>query len=143
MAEQWKRNRQTNNGRRRADGQGWALAIVESTPDDAEQTVASGMIGLWIESLRHGRAEIGYWVAPSRRGRRVASRAVDALSGWAFETLDGLNRLSLSIDPDNAASIATATRAGYRFEAILAGWETIQGRPMDMCSYARLREGIS
>ncbi len=124
---------------RRVSGVGWALAIVESAIGAADRTVASGHIGLWIESLRHGRAEIGYWVAPSRRGSGVASRAVDALSGWAFDSLDGLNRLSLFIAPDNAASIATAVNARYRFEAVLAGWETIGGEALDMCCYARLR----
>jgi RimJ/RimL family protein N-acetyltransferase len=59
-------------------------------------------------------AEVAYWVRPGERGRGLATRALRLLTGWAHHS--GLARLWLEIDPDNAASLRVAERAGYRFE---------------------------
>ncbi|WP_327676047.1 GNAT family N-acetyltransferase [Kitasatospora sp. NBC_00458] len=66
-------------------------------------------------------AEVGYWTAAAARGRGVAPRALEALTGWAFETFaaDGLVRLDLLHQVDNEASCRVAAKAGYRFEALL------------------------
>jgi len=51
-----------------------------------------------------GCCEIGYILAAPARGRGAASRAVELLAGWAFQTLK-LNRLELHIDKHHAASL--------------------------------------
>lgn len=116
-------------------GEGWSLAIV-----DRQRTRAVGQIGVWISHLHKGRAEIGYWIAESGRGHGAASEAVTAMSDWAFEHLD-VDRLSLFIEPWNAASINTAERAGYEREGLLKNWERVGGTPRDMWSYALSRPG--
>lgn len=121
---------------RLASGEGWSLAIV-----DAANQQAVGQIGLWISQLSKGRAEIGYWVAPSGRGSRAASHAVRLLSDWAFENLD-VERLGLYIEPWNSASIKTAEYAGFNREALLKNWERVGGIPKDMWSYVRLRDPL-
>lgn len=118
---------------RLSSGEGWSLAIVDRPTDRAV-----GQIGLWISQLRKGRAEIGYWVAPSHRRRGAASEAVQLFSDWAFEQID-VDRLSLFIEPWNVASQSTAARAGFREEALLASWERIDGKSKDMLSFVRLR----
>lgn len=118
---------------RRVDGSGWSLAIRET---DTGRAV--GQIGLWTPELAKGRAEIGYWIAPDERGQGFASGALDALAGWAFDNLD-LGRLTLSIDPANAASIATATSAGFEREALLRNWQYIEGTPHDLLVFGRFR----
>jgi ribosomal-protein-alanine N-acetyltransferase len=118
---------------RLSNGEGWSLAIVDQTSGRAV-----GQIGLWISHLHKGRADIGYWVAASGRGQGTASLAVQALSDWAFESLD-VDRLSLFIEPWNTASIKTAERAGYELEGLLRDWERVGGMPRDMGSYARTR----
>lgn len=35
------------------------------------------------------RAEVGYWTAAGARGRGIAPRALEALTGWAFGALPG------------------------------------------------------
>ena len=106
---------------RRVDGIGWSLAVREPA-----NRRAVGQIGLWIPELAKGRVEIGYWVAPSDRGHGHAAAALDALATWAFEHLD-IARITLSIEPTNAGSIATARRAGFVDEALLRNWQYIDG----------------
>jgi len=60
-----------------------------------------------------GCCEIGYIPAAPARGRGAASRAVELLAGWAFQTLK-LNRLELHIDKHNAASLAVAARTAFQ-----------------------------
>lgn len=118
---------------RMSSGAGWSLAIV-----DRRAQRAVGQIGLWIPQLGKGRAEIGYWVAESGRGNRAASEAVALLSDWAFANLD-VSRLSLFIEPWNAASIRTAEQSGYVREGLLREWERVDGVAKDMWSYYRGR----
>lgn len=117
---------------RLSSGEGWSLAIVDVTNDQA-----LGQIGLWISHLRKGRAEIGYWVAPSGRNRGAAAAGVGLLSDWAFAHLD-VDRLSLFIEPWNVASQKTAERAGYEREVLLKNWERVAGVSKDMWAYVRL-----
>lgn len=118
---------------RLASGEGWAMVIADATTD-----LALGHIGLWLHQIWKGRAELGYWVAPSGRGRGAAGDALELLSDWAFAHID-VDRLSLFIEPWNEASIRTAERAGYVREAFLERWERVSGEPRNMFSYRRLR----
>lgn len=118
---------------RLSDGEGWSLAILERASQRA-----IGQIGLWISHLHNGRADLGYWIVPSSRGRGAASEALQALSDWAFDHLD-VDRLSLYIQPTNTASIKTAVHAGFEYEALLRSWERIGGTQHDMWSYVRIR----
>lgn len=70
---------------------------------------------------RPGAAEVGYWTAAPVRGRGVASRALEAVTAWAFETFgaDGLERLELLHQVDNLASCRVAEKAGYGFARLL------------------------
>jgi [ribosomal protein S5]-alanine N-acetyltransferase len=80
---------------RSADGIGVSQAIVEARTDRA--------VGLVIVSLRPQQhvAGLGYWVVPSARGGRVATRAVRLLAPWALAALR-LNRLEAWVHPDKS-----------------------------------------
>ncbi|MFD0419678.1 GNAT family N-acetyltransferase [Streptomyces sp. NPDC127108] len=68
-----------------------------------------------------GVGEVGYWTVAAARGRGVASRAVDALTDWAFGTYgaSGLHWLRLLHQVDNVASCRVAAKAGYDLDAVL------------------------
>jgi RimJ/RimL family protein N-acetyltransferase len=77
-----------------------------------------GSVSLFHVSTEQLDGEVGYWVAPAARGRRLAARAVDTVAGFAFRTV-GLHRLVLFHAVDNAASCRVALRAGFRLEGTL------------------------
>ena len=86
---------------------------------------ALGRIGLF--SVRDGVGEIGIIMRREATGRGLASKAVQMVEGYAFETL-GLHRLAADIDPDNTSSISLFLRAGFQREGLLRGnWRTHLG----------------
>ena len=92
---------------------------------------ALGTAGLWTADLTKGRAAIGCAVAPSATRRRVAVRALRALTlfGWA---LPKLFRIELCIEPWNVGSIRTAESAGHVREGLLRSHHLISDERTDM-----------
>lgn len=89
-------------------GGGWAIAGISGL---------LGQISLRRLDLLDGIGEVSYWVMPAARGRRVATRALRALSGWAFDQLH-LHRVELAHSTMNPASCRVAGNAGYKLEGI-------------------------
>jgi [ribosomal protein S5]-alanine N-acetyltransferase len=83
-------------------------------------------------------AEIGYAVHPAVRGRGVAGRALQLLTGWGLGQL-GLERLELRIAVTNPASEQVAARAGYTREGVLRSVHFKEGRRVDLGIWSRLR----
>jgi [ribosomal protein S5]-alanine N-acetyltransferase len=79
-----------------------------------------GRVALHHLDLHDGGGEVGYWVVPAARGRRVAPRAVEALAAWSFAVL-GLHRLRLVHSTRNEASCKVALAAGFAPEGTLRG----------------------
>ncbi|MBM7084696.1 GNAT family N-acetyltransferase [Micromonospora sp. WMMD734] len=112
--------------RRWVDGnrQGWAagrrfsFAVCEPAPDG---DLVVGCVLLKDVAPGRADAEIGYWTAGPARGRQVASRAVDAVSRWAFTRFaaTGLARLELLHQLDNPASCRVAQKSGFPFVEVL------------------------
>jgi ribosomal-protein-alanine N-acetyltransferase len=89
-------------------GIGWAI-----TAEDA----VVGQISLRKVDMHEAVGEISYWVTPEARGRGIATRALRAMSAWAFGEL-GLHRLELTHSTANLASCRVATAAGFALEGI-------------------------
>ncbi|EID53671.1 GNAT family N-acetyltransferase [Saccharomonospora xinjiangensis] len=85
----------------------YSWAIAEPTTGDL-----LGEVGL--KNLDHGggNAEIAVWIAPSARGRGIATTAVDTVVRFGFGAL-GLREIGYNHDPDNDASRAVAQRCGF------------------------------
>ncbi|WP_018569441.1 GNAT family N-acetyltransferase [Streptomyces sp. PsTaAH-124] len=107
------------------DGQRWresgdrfAFAVVERS--GAAERLAGHVV---LKGLAPGSpsAEVGYWTAFHARGRGVAPRALDALTGWAFTAFAarGPARLVLRHQEDNAASCRVAAKCGYELTGTL------------------------
>jgi RimJ/RimL family protein N-acetyltransferase len=82
-------------------------------------------------------AELGYVVAPTARGRGVATTALRLLTDWAFQELDAL-RLELLIGVENHASKRVAERNGYRLEGVLRSLHFKQDLREDTEIWSRL-----
>ncbi|MGV9245470.1 GNAT family N-acetyltransferase [Streptomyces sp. NPDC003710] len=72
--------------------------------------------------------ELGYAVGPAHRGQGLAARAVRVMAAYAFEQL-GAEQVILELEAENAASVAVATKAGFRLldVPLITGEE--KGRP--------------
>jgi RimJ/RimL family protein N-acetyltransferase len=70
--------------------------------------------------------EVAYVVAPTARGRGLATAAVRMVSRWALGDL-GLARLQISVHPDNTPSLRVAERAGYVREGMVRSLKLIRG----------------
>ena len=66
-----------------------------------------------LAAIRHETtAELSYWVAPEARGRGAATAGLTMLRDWVVEHWD-VDRIELLINPENAASIRVAEKAGF------------------------------
>ncbi|GAA1307468.1 acetyltransferase [Planotetraspora silvatica] len=109
-------------------GAGWAVL-------DAGDV--AGQISLRRIDLFEGLAEVSYWVLPGARGRRIAPRALSALSAWCFETLR-LHRVELCHSTANVASCRVAHHAGFAVEGTKRGEARHADGWDDMHLHARL-----
>ena len=105
----------------------------------AAPSEAIGGIGLNLRTdVYHRTGEIGYWLGEPFWGRGLATLAVKALSGWAFQNF-GLTRLQAKVFASNPASCRVLEKAGFSYEGRLVQSVTKQGRTMDQHIYALLR----
>lgn len=96
-----------------------------------------GTISLHEINRATGRCVAGYIVAPWARRRGVATRALRLICAYAFDALH-LARVEVTIEPENAASRATAEAAGFRHEGMLRSYMPIAGARRDMLMYSLL-----
>ncbi|MFI6818811.1 GNAT family N-acetyltransferase [Nonomuraea sp. NPDC050328] len=115
---------------RAEEGVGYSFAIAVAGH-------AVGQMGLWPGP--HERASVGYWIAPSARGKGIVVAALDALSRWGLTELP-VARLELQVEPWNIGSWKAAERAGYEREGLLRSWMEIGGERKDMYMYSRLAQ---
>jgi RimJ/RimL family protein N-acetyltransferase len=81
-------------------------------------------------------AQIGYWLAPSARGRGYATRAAILLTRWLFDL--GAARVFLTIVAGNEDSVAVARRAGFGYEGTMRSHSVWQGQRCDVMWFAAL-----
>ena len=118
------------------------IATTQQPPADfaiATDDEAIGGIGLQRQNDVHRlSAEIGYWLGEPYWGRRIASRAVQAVTEWAFATTP-LERVFACVFATNPASVRVLSNAGYQFEGRLRRAVIKDGRMLDQLIYAALR----
>ena len=96
--------------------------------------------GVTLGHLRRGvsqTATMGYWMGAQHAGKRHMSRAVRALTGYAFGTLR-LHRLEAACLPHNTASIRLLEATGFKHEGLARGYLRIAGQWQDHLLYALL-----
>ncbi len=95
----------------------WAVAV---------DSIVVGRVGLKSIDLEQGAAEISYWILAEHRRHGYARRAVEAVTGWAFNGL-GLRRIELTHSTQNVPSCRVAEVSGY----ILEGTKRLAGLHAD------------
>ncbi|HWF56157.1 MAG TPA: GNAT family protein [Solirubrobacteraceae bacterium] len=103
-----------------------ALTIVQAGLDTCLGQVAIGQLD-W-ENLR---GELVVWLAPGVRGRGYAPAAIRLAAGWAFGHC-GIDRLALLVEPDNAAMLRAAAKAGAHREGVLRSYRATRRARTDM-----------
>jgi RimJ/RimL family protein N-acetyltransferase len=121
--------------RRASEGDGYSFVIAET----ADPATGIGSIGLWLQEIDSGRASVGYWLLETSRGRGLAAHALRGMVAFALGEF-AIPRLHLFVEPWNVASSRTAEAAGFRREALLRGWERIDGEQHDAECFALLYE---
>jgi len=90
----------------------------------------------WREDV----VEIGYWLDPRARGRGLATRAVTALVGVAFDA--GFHRVELRIAEGNDLSLGVAQRAGFVYEGTLRTAGIIHGGRVDLRVFSFVKSDL-
>ncbi len=86
-------------------------------------------------------AGIGYWVAPSQRGRGVATLAIGLAVIHAF-TRFGLHRIHATVDVENQASWRALEANGFQRVGVIRGFALVEGRWHDHYLYQCTAEGL-
>ncbi|MEU3749556.1 MULTISPECIES: GNAT family N-acetyltransferase [Streptomyces] len=143
---QWHTRRPASEGTVRAwfDGyrRGWERergghwAICGGGSGDGE---VLGRIALRGMDFDDGLADCAYWVLPTARGARVASRALAALSAWAMGEI-GFQRLELDHSTRDEASCRVALASGYVLEGTKRSAALHDDGRHDMHLHARVRD---
>ena len=95
------------------------------------------------ELRRHpdGIGRVSYWTFPAHRGRGVASRALGRLCRFAFDEL-AVERIELLAEPDNAASLRVAEKAGFTREGVLRRQAVFCDERRDMVLFSLLPDDV-
>mgnify|MGYP006266649759 CR=1 FL=1 len=107
-----------------------ALWILEAGRERFIGQVTLG--GIVMGAYRGGY--IGYWIDQRFAGRGYTTRAVIALTDFAFERLQ-LHRIEINLRPENEASRKVAEKAGYTFEGLRPRYLHINGDWRDHSTY--------
>lgn len=90
--------------------------------------------GLVFGAYRGGH--IGYWIDQRFSNMGYTSRAVQALTEYAFKELH-LHRIEINLRPENQASRKVAEKSGYYFEGLRPRYLHIAGDWRDHLTFVR------
>ena len=117
-----------------AEGVAVELAIASADGDELLGTMA-----LVRFDWRHGRCEIGFWLAPQARRQGLGRRATALALDWAFDELH-MRRVEISTLPENEATMALARSLGFAEEGLLRQRNFERGQAVDVVWFGMLRD---
>ena len=97
-----------------------------------------GGCGLTQVDALNRRANLGYWVRTSERGRGVATATIRHLVRWGFENTD-LIRLEVLVSTQNPRSLRVAEKSGAWREGILRKRLMLHGTAHDAVVFSFVR----
>jgi RimJ/RimL family protein N-acetyltransferase len=87
-------------------------------------------------------AEIGYWLGEPFWGRGIITKALAAMTKYAFSNFD-LIRLYAYVFETNPASMRVLEKAGYKLEGRLRKSVIKDGQILDQMVYAMLKDELT
>jgi RimJ/RimL family protein N-acetyltransferase len=100
---------------------------------------AVGGVGFLLgRDIARMSAEMGYWLSEDFWSRGIVTRAVTAMSDWAFDHYN-LTRVFATAFAHNAASIRVLEKAGFVREGILRRSAIKNGVLLDQVLFAKVR----
>lgn len=129
-----------------ADAAAWLEASQRQEPEThfaiASARELVGGIGLELqEDVHRHTAEIGYWLGEPFWGRGIATRAVRAMTGWAFAQFS-LVRIYARVFTSNPASARVLEKCDYAAEGRCRLAVRKDGRWLDELIYARVSPDV-
>lgn len=116
-------------------GSAWPF-FIHRNDDDA-------LVGaVTLSNIRRGVAEtgtLGYWIGQPFAGQGLATDAVRAICGFAFDTLN-LHRVEAACVPTNLASRRVLEKAGFEHEGRARAYLKINGAWADHVLFGLVRD---
>lgn len=107
--------------------------------EDKASGACAGEFGVFLHSVQHRTAEVGYGINPAMAGRGLATEGARAMLALAFDQL-GLHRVIATGDSRNDASLRVMAKAGMRKEAHHVSAELHKGEWCDEVVYAMVED---
>jgi ribosomal-protein-alanine N-acetyltransferase len=117
-------------------GEGHTFWMFDSGSD--ERVLGRVQLSSVVRGAFHN-AYLGYWCDAEHQGRGLATEAVRAVIGCAFELLE-LHRVQAAVMPRNAASLRVVEKLGFRHEGRAERYLRIAGSWEDHEIFAVTRE---
>jgi RimJ/RimL family protein N-acetyltransferase len=100
---------------------------------------AVGGVGFLVgRDIARMSAEMGYWLSEDFWGRGIATRAVTAMSEWAFDNYK-LTRVFAMAFAHNAGSIRVLEKSGFVREGVMQRSAIKNGVILDQILFAKVR----
>jgi RimJ/RimL family protein N-acetyltransferase len=100
----------------------------------------AGSIGITLKTdIYRKNVEIGYFVAQKYWGKSLATKAIKAVTSYAFRTFD-IVRVYAEPFADNPASRRVLDKAGFTMEAVFKNYVIKNGIIKNSCIYSVLKE---
>jgi [ribosomal protein S5]-alanine N-acetyltransferase len=130
-----------------SDAQSWLNSVIPVNDPPRFFAVISdnqlaGSIGIVTkEDIYRKNVEIGYFLAEEYWGKGIMTKAVKAVTAYAFSTFD-IVRVYAESFGDNPGSRRTLEKAGFICEAVLKNSIIKNGVVKDSCIYSVLKENF-
>jgi RimJ/RimL family protein N-acetyltransferase len=98
-----------------ADGTRFSFAVFEAV----DEVDLVGMVAVKRADAASRVAEVGYWTVAKARGRGIAPRSVEAVTGWSLGEGGVVDGLDLLHAVDNEASCRVAQKCGFSLAEVL------------------------
>ena len=108
----------------------WAIA-------DKKTNAMIGSCGFNYWNKQHGRLEISYDLNYNFWGRGIMTKAVNAVTDFAFEKMSA-QRVQATVATDNTRSIKVLELSGYKREGVISNYFKLQGVIKNGYMYARV-----